>query len=389
MIKHWAQSNIAGIFAVALAGFGWYMPAHAVDWGKYPALTGIALLPFVLSIASLSIQNRRIFSTGKNVALNIILLLGMFITVFLHSRTLIVFGIVAVTWILTLLWQKLNKPLQFFILGIAILALIAEIIFIQRKGILGPIFDPYLPKGLLITCIVLFLSIFASLTNPSLVFFCIVSVLLLVISLFISLGSLIPGYTNTTLLDRPFVEMILYLPLAILGGFGLAGLEQKLQSQTTLNNIQFHKWIGILFIVLITVNSFFKYDLYPSECCFIVSADDLDAMQWMNNNLPGDVRILISSTDLNVLPTNTYQGSAGGDAGTWINPLIDRATTLLPFNTDFSQPQTLDKICQLHVGYVYVGKTGASFNDTGMNPDIYRLVLSLPKAKVYEVIGCN
>ncbi len=112
-------------------------------------------------------------------------------------------------------------------------------------------------------------------------------------------------------------------------------------------------------------------------------------MDWMDKNLPQDAHILISSTELNVLPTNAYQGSAGGDAGTWINPLINRTTIFMPFTTDFNQGQTLDAICQLQVSYVYVGKTGSTFNDSGMNPDIYKLVFSMPKAKVYEVMGCN
>ena len=116
------------------------------------------------------------------------------------------------------------------------------------------------------------------------------------------------GYANTTLLDRPFVEMFLYLPLAMLGGFGLAGLQQTLQNKI---DIRFNKSIGVLFILLVSINAFFKYNLYPSDCCAIVSQDDLTAIQWIDKNLPQNAHILISSTDLNVLPTTAYQGSAG------------------------------------------------------------------------------
>ncbi len=386
IVRTWTHSNIAGIFAIILAAFGWYMPAHAVDWGKYPALAGIALLPFGLNISYLSIQNRNVLSPRNYWGLNGILLAGIFITVLLHSRMLIVFGIMVLAWSLTSLWGKLNKPLKLLVLGTGIIALIVEIIFIQKKGLLGPLFDPYTSKGILITGVVLFLTIFAYLTNPRSVFFGIISIFLLLISQFVSLGTLIPGYTNTTLLDRPFVEMILYLPLAILGGFGLAGLEQILQNKI---NIRFNKSIGILFVVLVCVNAFFKYNLYPSDCCAIVSQDDLTAIQWINQNLPQDAHILISSTNLNVLPTTAYQGSAGGDAGTWINPLINRTTIFMPFNKDFSQQQTLSEICPLQVGYVYVGKTGSSFNDSAMNPDIYKILFSLPKARVYQVVGCK
>jgi hypothetical protein len=386
IVRYWTRSNIAAFFAILLAAFGWYMPAHAVEWGKYPALAGIALLPFGLSTAFLSFQNRIVLSPRKYWSLNAILLAGLLVTIFLHSRVLIVFGIVAIAWILIFFWGKLNKQPGLFVLGLSVLALIAEVAFIQKKGLLGPLFDPYISKGLLITCVVVFLTIFAYLNHPRLVFFCIVSIFLLLISQFIYVGSLIPGYSITTLLDRPFVEMFLYLPLAILGGFGLAGLEQTLQNKI---NIRLNTLIGVVFILLISVNAFFKYNLYPTDCCVIVSQDDLTVIEWMDKNLPQDARILISSTDLNVLPTTAYQGSAGGDAGTWITPLINRTTVFMPFNTDFSQPQTLDAICQSQVEYVYVGKTGSSFNDSVMNADVYKSLFSLPKAKVYQVMGCK
>jgi hypothetical protein len=393
IIRHETQSNSAGIFAVVLSAFGWYMPAHTVDWGKYPALASLALMPFVLSAAYLSIQNRSSLSSGKYSSLNTILLSGMLVSIFLHSRSLIVFGIAALTWIITSAWRKLSKPLRFFFLCVIIAVVIFEIIFIQTQGILGPLFDPYGPKGLIITSAVLVLSIFALKTYPRWAFSCIVSIFLFLGSLFIPLMDLIPGYTQVTLLDRPFVEMILYLPLTTLGGFGLAGLQHELRNgKMELGKVKFVAGgISVFFLALVVVNALFRYDLYPSDCCAIVSQDDLEAIEWMDKNLPIDARILTSSTELKVLPTDSFQGSAGGDAGTWINPLINRTSIPMPFNTDFSQRQTLDTLCQLQVGYVYVGGAGLAFNDSGMpvQPDGYKILLALPKAKLYEVTGCN
>jgi hypothetical protein len=154
--------------------------------------------------------------------------------------------------------------------------------------------------------------------------------------------------------------------------------------------IALHKIISSVFILLVIVNALFKYDPYPSNCCVIVSQDDLSAIEWIDHNLPKGARIVISSTDLNVLPTQEYQGSAGGDAGTWINPLIARTTVYMPYNTDFNQQQAFDTICQSQASYVYVGKTGSAFDESRMDiqPDKYRLIFSLPKSKVYQVTGC-
>ena len=74
-----------------------------------------------------------------------------------------------------------------------------------------------------------------------------------------------------------------------------------------------------------------RYELYPSDCCLIASQDDLQAIHWLDENLPADAPVLTSSTDLNVLPTDQYQGSAGGDAGTWITPLTGRPVVIMPF----------------------------------------------------------
>jgi hypothetical protein len=387
LVRHWTGSNGAGIFALLIAAFGWYMPAHAMDWGKYPALSSLALIPFVLGLAPLSIQSRNSLSDRSYWSLNAILFAGLIVSVFLHSRALIVFAILTVTWVLATLWQRMPGLPKLIILILAILILFGEILFIRVKGILGPLFDPYSPKGLFITSIVFILTIFAYRRYPALIFSCIVSTIFLLASLFVPLADLIPAYVNTTLLDRPFVEMILYVPLTLLGGFGLAGLEGYLESK----NIHWSRAVSILFIALVVVNASFKYDIYPSDCCDIVSSDDLIAIDWMDKNLPTDARILTSSTDLNVLPTKEFQGSAGGDAGTWINPLIRRVTLTMSFVTDFSQRQTLDTLCQSQVDYVYVGKTGWPFNDAGMSsqPDAYNLIFELPNAKVYEVTGCN
>jgi hypothetical protein len=385
IVRHITQSSYAGIFALVLAAFGWYMPAHAVDWGKYPALASLALIPFVVGVAYLSIQYKNALAARTYWSLNILFLGGVLFSIFLHSRSVVVFVLIALAWLVTRLAGRWRLLVLLFVLS----AIVLEIIYIETKGILGPLFDPYGMKAILITSPVLLLSVFAWKSYPDLVIACFTSAALLIASLFVPIVGVIPGFPNTTLLDRPYVEMILYLPLALLGGLGLAGLEQRLQA----NHPSWSpgRLMGTIFIVLAVVNALLNYNLYPSECCAITSEDDLAAIQWMDANLPEDALILTSSTALNVLPTDEYQGSAGGDAGTWVTPLIGRPSTSLPFHTDFSQQETLHTLCNTGVDYVYVGQTGYFFDDSGMpaQPDGYRIVFALPKARVYEVTGCE
>jgi hypothetical protein len=188
--------------------------------------------------------------------------------------------------------------------------------------------------------------------------------------------------------------MIFYFPLSLLGGLGLAGLRKQLRArQVKLSNANFllSKSIGVIFIGVVLINVVFKYEVYPSGCCSIVSRDDLVAIDWIDKNLPSEARILTSSTELRVLATDAFQGSAGGDAGTWINPLTGRVTMSLPYFSDFRQQATFDTLCQIKANYIYVGETGLTFDNTTITPqpERYKLLLSMPKVKVYQVIGCK
>jgi len=218
IINHETKSNTAGVFAVIIAAYGWYMPAHAVDWGKYPALTSVALIPFVLSLAYLIARYKNTLSLQKRWALYILLAVAILISGFIHSRSLVIYGIVFIAWIITTWQQKLSSRQQVVMFFIVIVAIVLEIIFIQQHNVLLLLFDPYI-KGTLITAFVLLLSIFAQRSYPQLVLTCILTVGFLLGSLFIPVQGVIPGHANLTLLDRPFVEMLLFLPLSLLAGW--------------------------------------------------------------------------------------------------------------------------------------------------------------------------
>ena len=391
IIKHETKSNNAGLFAVLLAAFGWYMPAHVLDWGKYPALASLTLIQFVLSVAYLFVQYKDTLSSRRYLGLTAIIATGIFGSIFTHSRSLVVFGIALLAWIAAKWWRRLPRVSQYLALAIVIIGIISEIFFIQTHDILYLLFDPYGLKSWPITLSVLFLLGFALKTYPQVTFSAVVAIFLLVASLFVPVR--IPGYIDLTLLDRPFVEMILFLPLSLIGGLGLAGLEgHLLHSQINLKyqNI-LGKYIGVLFIGLVAINALNQYELYPSGCCSIVSADDLVAIDWMDKNLPPDARVLIASTELQVLPSDSFQGYVSGDAGAWITPITSRETVPLLYDTDFSQQTTLSSLCQMKANYLYIGEIGQTFDDSqiSIHPEWYKILLSMPKAKVYQIIGCN
>jgi hypothetical protein len=394
LVKHESGSNSAGIFAVLLAAFGWYMPAYAVNWGKYPALASLVLIQFVLSLAYLAVQSRQLLLKRKTWAFYAMLSSGVLISGLVHSRSLIVIGIAVLSWILAGWWRKLPTLPRVVVFSLLIIGLVLEIIFVQTQDILHLLLDPYGVKGLLVTLLILFLSIFAQKSYPQLTFATIIMVFLLICAIFIPMLPFIPGYFNLTLLDRPFVEMTLYLPLSLLGGLGLAGLQQFLRdTQERSGNFRFSwsKSASVLCISLLLINAFSQYELYPSDCCAIAGADDVLAIDWIDKNLPSDARILVSAVDLIVLASGTAQGYLNGDAGAWIPPLTDRVTIPRPYDSNFNQREVLDDLCKMDINYIYVGEIGQAFDASQLiaHPDWYKPLLSMPKAGVYQLVGCD
>ena len=379
-VKHQTRSNMAAWFAVILAAFGWYMPAHAVDWGKYPALLSAGLIPLVIGVALFLAEHGQ--ARWKLYGL---LGLGVLISVFAHSRSVIVFAVALISWVVAAWWKKLPR-LSGNITFVLLLAItILQVVFIWRNDVLTLLFDPYLNKGIWITALVLSLSVFGYKNHSRLIFACTLTMSLLFVGLFVPMYGIIPGYDNLTLLDRPYVEMILFIPLSLLGGLGLAGLEKALKQ------LSWGRYIGLLAIGITVVNAFFTHDLYPSDCCVIVGNDDVVAIDWVANQLPVHARIGVASTELRVVASNISQGLVGADAGIWITPLTGRATIPLPNHLEFDQQPILDQLCDLGIDYLYVGEMGQPFDVSKVltRPEWYTPLLSMPKTGVYEVVGCE
>lgn len=388
LVRHATRSLPAAFLAAILSALGWYMPAHAVNWGKYPALMSLGLISFVLSIAYVLYKNHQALSAQKWVTAYSVLALGVVITVITHSRALVILAMVCVAWVGATRWQGLTRSWRITLVIIVLSFLALAMLSLQQQGMLTLLFDPYIQKGIWITAPVLLLSVFAWWEYPQCALTCLFFVSLLLGGLFVPVQ--IPGYGPLTLLDRPLVEMILYLPLSLLGGLGWAGLE-KLLPRTSFQRISIR---GILFLLssgLVVVHAFATYRFYPSECCVIAGNSDLTAIHWMDSHLPPEARIGISVTELEVVPSNDIEGYVGGDAGIWITPLIDRVTALLLYSSDFGAQPVWESLCQNRISHLYVGALGQSFDSTGLgsHPEWYRAVLSISGVRLYEVVGCR
>lgn len=384
IIRHGTKSNGAAFFSLVVSSFGWYMPAHAVDWGKYPALTSLWMLTLVFNLAYIVGQSKSTLHPKKRIVLFVFLGLSILVTTLMHSRSLIVIGIVFAAWMVSVWWSALPRLSQRLILFPLIVAITVETLIIQRNEILSLLLDPYIDKGLLVTVLVLGLSVFAHKMHPQFTFAILLTTCFLLAAIFIPVNGLFPSRPYLTLLDRPYVEMILFMPLSLLGGLGLAGLEKMVKSP-------YQNYVVLMVIGLTSVYTLTRYEFYPSNCCVIVGSDDLAAMTWMEEQLPVNARIGVASRELKVVLDDVAEGDVGADAGVWVMPLTGRVSILLPNNLDFDQHTALDVICRKNVQYLFVGELGQTFDIARLTsrPTWYRPLLTMSGTRVYEVTGCS
>jgi hypothetical protein len=212
--------------------------------------------------------------------------------------------------------------------------------------------------------------------------------MLCILCLFIPIP--IPIHGIQTPLDRPFVQMFAVIPLAMLCGFGLAGVTQWIQRLRP-NSRLIQRYVHFSVFGFVLLNASMNSEFYPSECCRFASRDDLAAFTWMDANLPPDAKVLIASTGLYVTSFETSETQSGVDAGIWIAPLLSRTVEFAGSGMQFNLADTHTNICTRGVEYIYVGGMPQSFDAGQLNvmPIWYDPSFALPSAKIYQVLGCK
>ena len=117
----------------------WLVPAHAANWGKYPALISLALIPFIVSLAHVVLQNQGAVTLQNKWKKHTILVLSIVVTALFHSRSLIILMIVSFAWIIAAQLGKLSLRNRSLIFITVFIGLVFEIFFIQKQSIFLPL----------------------------------------------------------------------------------------------------------------------------------------------------------------------------------------------------------------------------------------------------------
>jgi hypothetical protein len=380
IVRNETDSAVAGVFAITLAAFGWHMPAHLMNWGKYPALLSLVCLSFILNFAYLLYRDR--LFKQKKVMPYLSLAVLMLFSAFVHTRILIVCAMMAVACLLTVCLARARlKTSNIVILFI----LLIQFFILQNYTSLRSLVDGYLKTDGWTLLLLLTLLPFAMKQFPHLTFFLLASLSFFFSGLFVSVH--FPGFGTLTLLDRPYVQMLIYLPFSILGGLGLAGLINLLKRHSKI----YARTVILASFGIVLAHAVFRSEYYPSDCCQLVNRDDLALLAWMERSLPIDVSLLIASSRVNVTSFEQTEILAGVDGGIWVTPLISRQTTLAWDSLDFSSETVHAEICGRGLEYAYVGGIPQSFSASQFeeNPEWYQQVFALPRAKLYRITNCQ
>jgi hypothetical protein len=383
MISRETRSNAAALFTTALAAFGWYMPAHAVNWGKYPALFGFSTTILVLGLIYWTFQNPRF-----NIKKLVLLFVAIAACGILHTRALVVCGLFATALFLAGKWDVLDVRWRRFILSAFLAALAGAAILLRADATFATLFASYLDNDIPSISLLLFLVIFALWKYSRLAFTLLLFTSMALICLYVPVNGLF-GYTSLFLLDRPYVQILLHIPLSLIGGLGLAGLIE-ITAPWKVGSFPIRPFIQFAAFALVVVNAIFYQKYYPVPCCKLVGADDLAAFSWIENEVPRSSIFLIASQNISFTPDNTNLSTTGVDAGLWVIAITERGTIYPPAGTDFTQLTTLREICELGVDYIYLGNLPGSFNESQLiaKPDWYQVAFMLPEVKIYQVTGC-
>jgi hypothetical protein len=332
------RSSSAGLFAAFITGFLTPMPTYYTSWGRYTELTGLLILPVVLALIQLRLDEKVKKGPVWLILLGAIAAAGLFMV---HYRVIVFLAGLIFSLVLIQIGFRRNashfKPIHYllFVIIMAVLGIILVLPWLIQtvKTIVLPIIElpvtasgsffqdfswPYLTSALGKQAMVAAaLGLLWSLIKHRRLAFIII-VWVLCLFFLANLGTFkLPG---TGLITNLSVEIMLFIPISILGGYFIDQIlihwKDLLPNQIILPSI-------------IIICLFFGYMAYVGARQLIPILNpvtilsrnaDLPAIEWISEHIPENETIVINPFAWG------YGLYAGNDGGYWISPLSGRLT---------------------------------------------------------------
>lgn len=336
--KTLTRSPSAGLFAAIIAGFLTPMPAYYTSWGRYTELTGLLLLPVILTLFQAWLETNSKRESAWIVILGAIATGGLFI---IHYRVLAFMACLLISFVVFHLLLSeggtKTKPTRMliFIAFVAVSAIILVIPWLipTIKTTLLPHLTPSSASNIALfqdfswsyltsafgtqTLAIAGLGwLWGVLHGKRLPYMLILWVFFLF--LMANLAALkLPG---GGLINNSSVEIMLFIPISILGGYFIDQLLTQwkvlIPRQLVLPSVL------IIFLLFGYVSFLGAKRLIPilNPITILSRSADLPAIQWVSENIPQGETVVINPFAWG------YNLYAGNDGGYWISPLSGRPT---------------------------------------------------------------
>jgi hypothetical protein len=193
------------------------------------------------------------------------------------------------------------------------------------------------------------------------------------------LPAILKGYSRF-LLDRPFVDVSLFLPLSVLVGLELAGVLFRLESKPRLQ-----AGAGAFFAGVIFLSFSLQGSLRADRCCNYVERGDLYAMEWIKSETAPDAIVLIAGYEM-----KNYQVAT--DGGAWVRALTGRNMNKVRYDLPWDKASARALVCKPEWGepYIYAGGQEFSFDRNLLyRPEWYQVVYEFEGTRIYKVQNCS
>lgn len=420
-----AGNRLAGVFAAAITAFFTPMPAYLTSWGRYTQLAGIAILPAAFAGLQLALDGTNPVAARHRLGASLaaaIALAGLAMThyrvaAFLACLLLAVGGLHAPAWLRGGQRRRRSSLLiaRLAIVGLAALLLVSPWLPATLSTLVVPLLPPpqtpprlfadftwgYLTSGYGLHALIL-----AGVGLALGVVFRRRFALLLLVwvgLMFLAANLSALGLLGASFFNNTSVEITLFMPISVLGGYALA------QGAALLSRLRFRSVrLGLQAAALI-VGVYLCWSggvrMLPSlnPVTFLLRRADLPAMGWIEENVPADEAFLINPFLWG------YGLYAGQDGGYWISPLTGHKTYPPPVLYGLTtQRDSIDKLVNLseqvlqapldsqrlhtlmqanRIGYVYIGARGGALSARALSADpAFRLVYQKDAVWIYKAL---
>ena len=356
---------LATLLFVSISKF----PSFGLNWGKYPAIMSITVLPVLLSFI-LQFINYDSKSHKKVNAL--ILFLLMILETFVHTRSLIIIGSFTLA---CLIYTKLLKKKCSLILTIVLLLLLSFVLFINFQNTSTIQYSEIIIFLLLaVSCgVAIWKSVVGGENKLVLPI-----VFLIIIASFSKIPIPLRLNLSPNLINHEYFLLTFPIPLAML----FVASANEMSCLVPKKSPDYERILVIFFLILILLATPWQVKTNPVDKYVLVGTDQIKSFVWLKNNFkPGETKILIAG-----MAEFDYLEYA--DSGGWIYTLTGLETVKVPPLLDFNSIEQAQKLCETDIDMIYLDSTkkDRGFGKQKIDLNLYSVLFESGNVRIIQPV---